>query len=158
MRIALGEIVQETGTFTPSRMGRDAFEAYGLYQGAELLEVLAAVHAFEQKRVGVPADLFDGLADFQPVLILQGFRKPRHPVAAHGTEFASSRVGRHHPASGHMVLGLRIVEELNERLAVARVQPDHPDLELHLFLPAAYAHSCRPSDCLDAIACEEYTG
>ena len=40
MRIALGEIVQETGTFTPSRMGRDAFEAYGLYQGSELLEKL----------------------------------------------------------------------------------------------------------------------
>ncbi len=43
MRIALGEIVQETGTFTPSRMGRDAFEAYGLYQGAELLEKLPGV-------------------------------------------------------------------------------------------------------------------
>lgn len=43
MRIALGEIVQETGTFTRSRMGRDAFEAYGLYQGAELLEQLPGV-------------------------------------------------------------------------------------------------------------------
>ena len=43
MRIALGEIVQETGTFTPSRMGREAFEAYGLYQGDELLEQLLGV-------------------------------------------------------------------------------------------------------------------
>ena len=43
MRIALGEIVQETGTFTPSRMGRATFEAYGLYQGAELLEKLPGV-------------------------------------------------------------------------------------------------------------------
>ena len=43
MRIALGEIVQETGTFTRSRMGREAFEAYGLYQGAELLEQLLGV-------------------------------------------------------------------------------------------------------------------
>ena len=43
MRIALGEIVQETGTFTRSRMGRDAFEAYGLYRGAELLEQLPGV-------------------------------------------------------------------------------------------------------------------
>ena len=43
MRIALGEIVQETGSFTPSRMGRAAFEAYGLYQGAELLTQLPGV-------------------------------------------------------------------------------------------------------------------
>ena len=43
MRIALGEIVQETGSFTPARMGRAAFEAYGLYQGAELLEQLPGV-------------------------------------------------------------------------------------------------------------------
>ena len=43
MRIALGEIVQETGTFTPSRTGREAFEAYGLYRGAELLEQLPGV-------------------------------------------------------------------------------------------------------------------
>ena len=43
MRIALGEIVQETGSFTPSRMGRAAFEAYGLYQGAELLAQLPGV-------------------------------------------------------------------------------------------------------------------
>ncbi|HAA51940.1 MAG TPA: microcystin degradation protein MlrC, partial [Planctomycetaceae bacterium] len=43
MRIALGEIVQETGTFTRSRTGRKAFEAYGIFQGAELLEQLAGV-------------------------------------------------------------------------------------------------------------------
>ena len=43
MRIALGEIVQETGTFTRSRTGREAFEAYGIFQGAELLEQLAGV-------------------------------------------------------------------------------------------------------------------
>ena len=43
MRIALGEIAQETGTFTPSRMDRAAFEAYGLYQGTELLEQLSGV-------------------------------------------------------------------------------------------------------------------
>ncbi|MEE3369996.1 MAG: M81 family metallopeptidase [Planctomycetota bacterium] len=43
MRIALGEIVQETGSFTPSRMGRAAFEAYGLYQGTELVEKLSGV-------------------------------------------------------------------------------------------------------------------
>ena len=43
MRIAFGEIVQETGTFTRARTGRDAFEAYGLFQGAELFEQLAGV-------------------------------------------------------------------------------------------------------------------
>ncbi len=43
MRIALGEIVQETGTFTPALMGLAAFEAYGLYQGSELLEQLPGV-------------------------------------------------------------------------------------------------------------------
>ena len=43
MRIALGEFVQETGSFTPARMNRAAFEAYGLYQGVELLEQLAGV-------------------------------------------------------------------------------------------------------------------
>lgn len=43
MRIAIGEIVQETDTFTPTRMGRDAFESYGLYQRDELLEQLPGV-------------------------------------------------------------------------------------------------------------------
>jgi microcystin degradation protein MlrC len=43
MRIALGEIVQETGTFTPALMGLEAFESYGLYQGDELLRELPGV-------------------------------------------------------------------------------------------------------------------
>ena len=43
MRIALGEIVQETGTFTPARMGLEAFESYGLFEGAALLEQLIGI-------------------------------------------------------------------------------------------------------------------
>ena len=38
MRIACGEIVQETDTFTPARTGLESFEAYGIYQGDALLE------------------------------------------------------------------------------------------------------------------------
>ena len=48
-----------------------------------------------------------------------------------------------------MVFVLRAIQELNERLAVARVQPDHPYLELHLFLPAsAEREPVRPESAL----------
>ena len=55
MRIALGEIVQETGTFTPALMGLEAFESYGLYQGNELLEQIPGV--------GPPGGFLQGLAE-----------------------------------------------------------------------------------------------
>ena len=43
MRVAFGELYQETDTFSPVRTGIESFEAYGLYQGSELLDRLIGV-------------------------------------------------------------------------------------------------------------------
>ncbi len=43
MRIACGEFVQETDTFTPARTGLESFEAYGIYQGDALLERMVGI-------------------------------------------------------------------------------------------------------------------
>jgi len=45
MKIAVAEIVHETDTFTPARVGLEPFEANGLYQGAAVLDQLAGVGA-----------------------------------------------------------------------------------------------------------------
>ena len=45
MRVAFGELYQETDTFSPVRTGIESFETYGLYQGNELLEHLVGVEA-----------------------------------------------------------------------------------------------------------------
>ena len=41
MRIAIGQLWQETNTFNPLPTTRADFEAFGIYHGAELIERLA---------------------------------------------------------------------------------------------------------------------
>lgn len=43
MKIAIGEIHQETDTFTPTLTGIEAFKSYGLYKGEEILTELRGV-------------------------------------------------------------------------------------------------------------------
>ncbi len=98
-----------------------------LRQNLELLQMLCAVHAFQQERIHIGHGL-DRIDDFQ-ARRLHVFRILADAVVAVRKRLAPARKRLHDPRTRHVKFIVALVQQSDERRTMRCIQPDHTDFQ-----------------------------